>query len=362
VLYAGFVRSTSLLVLAALLTFSCSSEEPAPASSAAGTTAAGAGTGGSDAAGAAGSGVSAGGSGGDGAGGAGGAGAGGSGGAGGAGGGVPTTEGDFDPEPFGKAQERPVSLYVPKGYVAGEPLPLVVLLHGYGASGTVQEYLFALKKVANERRFLYMHPDGTFDSTGKRHWNATNACCGFGVSTADDVAYLKGLLDEVQGRYAVDAKKIYFLGHSNGGFMSYRMACELGDRVAGVASLAGATFDKSDDCKPAAPVSALQVHGTADETVLYDGGLFFGQAYPSASRTAELWAGYNGCSGAPTEGTPVDVEPKIDGAESKVLAYGGCKGGAAVELWSIPGGTHIPALSDDFRFGVIDFLLAHPKP
>jgi polyhydroxybutyrate depolymerase len=273
---------------------------------------------------------------------------------------APTEQGAFDPEPFGG--DRPVSLYVPRGYVAGEPLPLVVLLHGYGAAGKVQEYLFGLKKVADERRFLYLHPDGTFDATGKRHWNATNACCGFGVSTADDVGYLTGLLDEVEARYAVDKKRVYFLGHSNGGFMSYRMACELGGRVAGVASLAGATFASADDCKPAAPVSALQIHGTADDLVLYDGGLFYGQPYPSAKKTVELWAGYDGCSGEPEAGDPVDVEPNIAGAESTVLTYKSCKEGSAVSLWSIQGGAHIPALGDGFRFGVMDFLLAHPRP
>lgn len=310
----------------------------------------GAGTGGAGGSGEAGAGAGAGGS------GAGGAGAGGD--AGSAGG--VAAEGAFDPDPFGGA--RPASLYVPGGYKPGEALPLVVLLHGYGASGAIQEILFGLRKVADERNFFYIHPDGTFDGTGKRHWNATDACCGFGLSKADDVGYLTGLLDEIEKRYPVDPRRVFFVGHSNGGFMSYRMACELGGRVAGVASLAGATFDKVEACAPKAPVTVVQIHGTADETVLYQGGMFFGQPYPSAAKTAALWAGYNGCSPDTSEAPAVDVEPSISGAETTVLTYQGCKAGSAVQLWSIQGGKHIPALSDSFRFGVIDFLLAHPLP
>jgi polyhydroxybutyrate depolymerase len=257
---------------------------------------------------------------------------------------------------------RPFDLFTPSTYDPNTPLPLVVLLHGFGASGAIQEAYFKLQPLAESRGFLYAHPDGTVNQIGKQFWNATDACCGF-QTTIDDSAYLMALIHKVQAQYNVDPQRIFLVGHSNGGFMSYRMACDHADTIAAIVSLAGATFSDTSRCNPTEPVSVLQVHGTADGTIPYDGGVILGNEHPGARETVANWAAYNGCTGAAVDSaTPVDLEANLAGAESTVTEYEGCPPGGAVQLWTIPDGTHIPGLADTFGAAIVDFLFAHPKP
>ena len=97
--------------------------------------------------------------------------------------------------------------------------------------------------------FLYAFPDGTRDRLGNRFWNASDACCDLFQSGVDDVAYLTAVIDDMSARFHVDAKRIHLVGHSNGGFMSHRYACDRAERVAAFVSLAG------DNYKDAASLS-----------------------------------------------------------------------------------------------------------
>jgi polyhydroxybutyrate depolymerase len=258
---------------------------------------------------------------------------------------------------------RPYDVFVPSSYNSATPAPLVILLHGYTATGAVQEAYFQLQPSAEQRGFLYVHPDGTKDAIGNGFWNATNACCDLLGTGVDDVAYLSAIIDQVQAKYNVDPKRIYLVGHSNGGFMSYRMACDRADKIAAIVSVAGATFADAAACKPSQPVSVLQIHGTADGTISYDGGQIRGNAFPSAPGTVAEWAAYDGCSPTPAaSATTLDLERNLDGAETSVSQYTGCLSGSTVELWTVNGGAHIPAISESFAPSIIDFLYAHPKP
>lgn len=277
----------------------------------------------------------------------------------------PDTSAPLPPDPA-----RPYELFTPSSYTEGTPMPLVLLLHGYGASGAIQEAYFQVQPLAEERGFLFVSADGTKNLRGDQFWNATDACCGFGTSDVDDVAYLTAIIDQVSADRDVDPKRIYLMGHSNGGFMSYRMACDLSDRVAAIASLAGATFDDPAKCTPDEPVSVLQVHGTADGTIAYDGGTIpvVGTSFPGARTSVTTWAGYDGCdSTLQPDGTTLDLEPNLAGEETTVEEFGGCPDGVAVQLWSLEGGAHIPGIafpdgSHPMTEGMVDFLLAHPKP
>jgi len=273
--------------------------------------------------------------------------------------------GDFDPVPFGGT--RPVSLYVPSAYT-GAPLPLVILLHGYTASGAVEDLYLNMKATAEAKGVFYMHPDGTIDSGGKRFWNASDACCDFGKTGVDDSSYLAGLVAEVETRYAIDTKRVYFVGHSNGGFMSYRMACDHADIVTGIMSLAGAMPLDVSLCKPKNAVTVLEVHGTADTTIAYDGGSTAGinsagGTYPSAPTSVADWATFDGCATpADTSQPPLDIEASLAGSETSVTEYkAGCAAGNQVDLWSINGAGHIPGFNASFVPAVFDFLLAHSK-
>ena len=183
------------------------------------------------------------------------------------------------------------------------------------------------------------------------------------ISDIDDSAYLRTVIDSVSADYNVDPKRIFLVGHSNGGFMSYRMACDHADVVAALVSLEGATFDDPERCEPSEPVSILQVHGKSDTTIFYDGSKIMDRAYPSAEQTVETWATYNGCSLTPDDPAPPSRQIIKDLPPAEVFSYStGCEPGGHAELWSQPDGTHIPPWTVDFPQQLIDWLLDHPKP
>jgi len=260
------------------------------------------------------------------------------------------------------SMSRAYSKFIPSSYSKGTSLPLVVLLHGYGATGAMQESYMKFESVAETNKFILVYPDGTVDSSGKQFWNATDACCDFFSAVADDV-YLLSILKEMESNYSVDPKRIYFVGHSNGGFMSYRMACKYPDRIAAIASLAGASFFKAADCGAKSSVSVLQVHGTKDGTILYDGGQILGNSYPGAVASATQWATFNQCAqNAVTRSTKLDLEPNIAGDETSVMAWTNCQNSSEVELWTMESGAHIPTLRSTFASKIWEFFAAHPKP
>ena len=84
------------------------------------------------------------------------------------------------------------------------------------------------------------------------------------------------MVEEVAAEHAVDRRRVYVVGFSNGGFMSYRLACDHADRIAAIVSISGATYADPDRCAPSEPVAVLEVHGTDDRTIPYDGGMWFG--------------------------------------------------------------------------------------
>ncbi len=257
--------------------------------------------------------------------------------------------------------DRPFELYVPTSYDSAQPVPLLIGLHGYTSYSAELENYFGIVDQAEQRGFLYALPDGTEDRRGDQFWNATNACCDIYGSGVDDSAYLSQVIETVKGSYSVDADRIFLIGHSNGGYMSHRMACDHADQITAIASLAGIVWSDPARCTPSRPVSVLQIHGTADETVAYTGGSFGGGlSYPSAEETVAQWRDHNGCTDvADTTAPPLDLDLAVAGAETAVTKYAdGCGEGSRVELWRIDGGRHVPALSDAFTPAVIDFFFS----
>ena len=263
------------------------------------------------------------------------------------------------------AGRGPIPVHVPASYDPETPTPLVILLHGFTSTGAQVESWMQFATLVDEYGFLYLYPTGTTDVIGNPFWNATDACCDFFGSGVDDSGYLREVIQQMQSNYNVDPRRVHFVGHSNGGFMSYRMACDHADLVAAIASLAGATYLDPADCTPVAPVHTLQIHGTVDTVIPYNGGCVpFGGCHPGAVQTTETWAAYDGCAlvGEP-QPDPLDLDAIMPGDETQVIRYAdGCAPGGSAELWTINGGAHSPNLSADFNNLVIEFLLAHPKP
>jgi polyhydroxybutyrate depolymerase len=263
------------------------------------------------------------------------------------------------------AGRGPITVEVPSSYDGSEPTPVIILLHGYSSSGAVKEAEYQITPLAEELGFLYLYPDGTPDFFGNRYWNATDACCDLFGGNPDDSTYLRDVIAEMQAQFNVDARRIHFFGHSNGGFMSYRMACDHADTVASIATLAGATWSDESQCDPLNPVHVLQMHGTADDVISYTGGCIpLGGCHPGAVETVETWAIYDGCTLVTDTSAPnVDLDAGIPGAETTVVRYlDQCGLGGSAELWTIPGGAHSPPISDDFSRLAVEWLLDHPKP
>jgi polyhydroxybutyrate depolymerase len=276
------------------------------------------------------------------------------------------------PDEIVEVGDRQATVHMPPG-AGSAPAPLILLLHGYGSSASEHRSYFGFDREASTKGVVLAYPEGTRDRDGNRFWNATEACCDFHGSDVDDVAYLVELAEEIGKATPIDPKRVYLVGHSNGGFMSYRMACEQAARVAAIVSLAGATYDDEQTCAPSEPVAVLQIHGTGDDTILFLGGTLdiggTGQPrrYPGAKSTATSWASYDGCASTLVAGNDMlDIDGGIDGEngsrETTVEVSNGCGPGGHVELWTIPGGSHVPNLSASFASAVIDFLLDHPKP
>ncbi len=255
----------------------------------------------------------------------------------------------------------PVPLIVPKGYDESKPAPLIVLIHGYTSSGAGQDAYWKIGEKADEYGFFFMAPDGTVEKTGdkNRFWNATEACCDFQESNVDDSGYILGLINDVKKRYAIDDNRVYVMGHSNGGFMSHRLAQDHPDVIAGIVALNGAAPNTIKGPKPERPVHILHVHGTTDRLNLYEGGDIQGVRYPGPEESVRKWAEYGfGATEASTPSEKLDLDTGAEGAETRITRYAD----GSVELWTLEGVGHIPAFNENWSKLIIEWLLAHPKP
>jgi polyhydroxybutyrate depolymerase len=265
--------------------------------------------------------------------------------------------------------ERPALLVLPRNH-DGTPRPLIVLLHGYGETPSFLNDYLGLEKLTRARDTYLLLPESGMDSVGAPFWNATDACCDFDASRVDDVAALSRVIDATLAAVAVDRKRIYLAGHSNGGFMAYRMACEQSARFAAIAVFAGADFLSPTTCVPTSPISVLHLHGDADRIVPYSGGsvpslLRRLPPFPGALSTVERWAKYAHCDARLAQGDALDLTKGGDTpsteAETDVRNFVGCQPGFDVSLWTMRGEGHLPAFHSDGFGAVLDWLLRHTR-
>ena len=167
--------------------------------------------------------------------------------------------------------ERPAWILAPKKKGDTGTLPLILLLHGYGdtASGLMNAWQFD-RLVENGQAYL-IAPDGRRDRRGRQFWSATDACCNFEKADDSDSAYLQGLIRKALKTFPIDRKRIVIVGHSNGGFMAYRLACDASHLVSHIVVSAGSEWQQSTRCRAEHPVSVLHLHGEYDRIVLANG-------------------------------------------------------------------------------------------
>jgi polyhydroxybutyrate depolymerase len=249
-------------------------------------------------------------------------------------------------------------LHVPAN-PSGGALPLLVFLHGLGGSGAELRDGLHLAEMGAAFGFAFIAPDGILDSSGRRFWNASDSCCNFDGIAIDHVAALRRWIAEATANPAVDPRRVYLVGFSNGAFMAYRAACELGSLLAGIVSIAGAGPGDASACHPDKPLDVLQIHGDRDPIVKFDGGHLFADSgrprYPSATESVAYWARLDGCTGDASPARELDLNPRLPGAETVVWSYRGCSGGR-VELWKMAGGDHTAGLSRYSLKAILDWI------
>ena len=241
--------------------------------------------------------------------------------------------------------ERPAALALPRIFDPQRSYLLILGLHGYDSNAWEYDQYLRLSPAVNTDDIALLLPQGLKDSEGSRFWNGVPWRGAPQRSGVDDVAWLKALI--VEAGEIVQIERVVAVGHSNGGFMAYRLACEGVPNLSAIISLAGSSFADPQRCAEAAPVSVLQIHGDEDDLVLYEGEAGEG-GYPGAAALARRWAERAGCDpDAPAELPSLDLDSDIDGAETAARRWSaGCDGDVVVELWSIRGGGHAPDFSD----------------
>ena len=260
---------------------------------------------------------------------------------------------------------RPAQVLIPGTLKAKVAAPLLIALPGFTATANDLLALVDLTAEAYKRGVVLALPMGSKNSGGLHFWNATESCCDFEKSGVDDSKYLMDLVKQISAKVSIDSKRIYFFGHSNGGFMSYTVACNNSEKIAAIVNLNGASFVDMEMCGAKKPVSVLQINGTADELIHIEGGDVFDdpkQPYASVEVETGKWAQINGCSASAgvVNKKKFNYESVLAGSETTKSAYK-CPKGVDVEMWTIAGGAHLPKINAAFTAAVFDFLLAHKK-
>jgi len=238
---------------------------------------------------------------------------------------------------------------------ARNPLPLLVVLHGYGANPFIQSLYFSFGSYVSEKKFHLVYLTGTKDSKGKRFWNASPSCCNLDGSKVDDVQYVSEAIDAIRGKLPVS--KVFIAGHSNGGFMALRLACDLGNKIDGIFSLAGADVQRICAPRMYKEFRTVLAHGMKDDVISTKGGSYQGlPRYQGFGMTREIWKSRLGCMPSLIDGEKKDYSLGIWGEDSALIRED-CGDKNRLVTIRIEEGSHRPWINSSFREDVLTQLL-----
>ena len=243
--------------------------------------------------------------------------------------------------------ERQYLEYVPTSYNAGTPAPVLFVFHGLGDEMS-SIFGAGFKELADEHGWIVIAPQAaemSFQGTSMPAWNAGirisygsyNIVVGEGI---DDSGLMMAILDDLIGNYNVDQNNVFCTGFSLGGFMANRMAMEHGDRINAIASVSGTIGNDISGKTPVGHVSAMHIHGTADQIVTYGNASYMGYISVGlgAEATVEYWRNYNQCSSTAVHTDYPDNEDD-DLTFEKDLYEGGVNGTKTAFI-KVTGGDH----------------------
>jgi polyhydroxybutyrate depolymerase len=221
--------------------------------------------------------------------------------------------------------DRTYRLTVPPQADGSTPLPLVLNFHGLGSNARQEALYTGIDAAADAHGFIAVTPDGTGEP---RRWNLTRN------GAVDDAGFVRALIDAVSSELCVDSQRVYAMGISDGAFFSSTLACDLNDRLAAVAVVAGEPFVAAR-CAGKQAMPYLAFHGTADGLVPFEGGIGTRFAIPLRGVRDNMkdWAKFDGC--AP------DLQTQRIALDVVIESYGGCRDGSEVTLYVIENGGHV---------------------
>lgn len=247
--------------------------------------------------------------------------------------------------------QRTYFLHIPAGLNNQQPVPLVFVFHGFSESGFQARLYTGFDRIANLNGFIVVYPDGS-GSTSALSWNGSG-CCGYALdNNIDEDAFVRAIITDIKTIAALDPKRIYAAGFSNGALLTYRLACTMSETFAAVAPAAGVLM--YTPCQPSQPVSLLHIHGMTDSIVPFDGG-GSGIQFPPVKESLTTWVKLDGCNGA--------EEVEKNGLLTHTT-YGTCPLGVSVQLYMVDkiGHTWPSQYIAPVTQIVWDFFAAHPKP
>lgn len=266
-------------------------------------------------------------------------------------------------------------LELPRRYKEREKWPLVVNIHGYTGNIFLQYILTRLSIYKDILGFMILTPQGRTDRDGNTFWNGGNFCCDFYETGVDDTLYMKNLIDYIASHpdfNRVDTRRIYYFGHSNGGFFAYKMACAYPNYVTAVGTL-GASLDlrdengeiivEQDPCPQASAIPIFHIHGTKDKSIPYAGKDYMPEydfGHIGAREAVERWLYHNRCD-MQGDQKRTNASLFIWGKETRVETFSNCENQATVKFATVRRGKHIELLRYRFYKKMLKFFLKYQK-
>ena len=223
--------------------------------------------------------------------------------------------------------EREYVLYLPEGYDGTSRLPLLLNFHGF--SGKAGEYMLYtnMRSIADSENFILVYPQGA-DLDGSSHWNA--ALNGIdNKSNVDDLGFIEALINKLSSENLIDLKRVYAVGFSNGGMMSYALGCYKSNLIAAIGSVSGYMLQSVSDCTPTHPIPLIKLHGTTD---YYDGG----GVYNPVESVLDFWINFNN-----TDTNPIITNVNDNGTLITSYNYEDGNNNVSVEHYKIIDGQHV---------------------